>query len=191
MARIAVHEKGLTDAVEVIPAQTRKADSPFYGINPSGRVPFLVRDDGTTLEESQLIVRWLDHLDGQPQFDHPDGPDGWESRWLEALARSLMDGLSVWGRELKRPEEGRYPVLIAHEKERARRLMALWEQEIAAPLMQTGFGMPHLTLICALDLDRLNPGYVWRDRHPALAAWAEALSIRPSLAATAPDAWTP
>jgi glutathione S-transferase len=39
MARIVVLEKGLQDRVEVIVAKTRAADSPYYAINPSGRVP--------------------------------------------------------------------------------------------------------------------------------------------------------
>src|SRR6266850_6374592 len=52
MARIVVIEKGLSNRVEIIVAQTRRADSPYYRINPSGRVPYLVRDDGVGLEES-------------------------------------------------------------------------------------------------------------------------------------------
>ena len=36
MARIVVLEKGLENRVEIITAQTRVADSPYYLINPSG-----------------------------------------------------------------------------------------------------------------------------------------------------------
>ena len=56
-------EKGLLDRVEIIPAKTRVADSPYYRINPSGRVPYLVRDDGIGMEESALICAYLDRLD--------------------------------------------------------------------------------------------------------------------------------
>jgi len=55
IARIVVLEKGLHNRVEIVVAQTRFADSPYYRINPSGRVPYLVRDDGVGLEESALI----------------------------------------------------------------------------------------------------------------------------------------
>ena len=41
--------------MELVPAQVREPDSPYYRINPSGRVPWLLRDDGTGLEESALI----------------------------------------------------------------------------------------------------------------------------------------
>jgi glutathione S-transferase len=100
MARIVVLEKGLEDRVEVVVAKTRTADSPYYAVNPSGRVPYLVDDDGVGREESALICAYLDQLDGEPAFDLPGGEQGWEARRIEALARSLLDGLSVWGREI-------------------------------------------------------------------------------------------
>src|SRR5438132_14308998 len=39
MARVVVLEKGLERRVEIIVAQTRAADSPYYKSNPSARVP--------------------------------------------------------------------------------------------------------------------------------------------------------
>jgi glutathione S-transferase len=87
IARIAVLEKRLESAVEIVVAQTRTANSPYYTINPSGRVPYLLRDDGMGMEESALICDWLDHFRGKPMFDIPQGAAGWEARRLEALAR--------------------------------------------------------------------------------------------------------
>src|SRR4051795_6389559 len=92
IARIMVIEKKLEDRVEIEIAQTRVADSPYYRINPSGRVPYLVRDDGVGLEESALICEYLDYIDGKPAFDFPGGAQRWEARRLEALARSMTDG---------------------------------------------------------------------------------------------------
>jgi glutathione S-transferase len=99
ITRIVIIEKGLEDRIDIVPAQTRLADSPYYRVNPSGRVPYLVRNDGVGMEESVVICRYLDHLDGKPQFDLPAGELEWETRRLGALASSLLDGLSVWGRE--------------------------------------------------------------------------------------------
>ena len=65
MARIVVI---LERRVEIVAAQTRVADSPYYRINPSGRVPYLIRDDGVGLEESAVICAYLDHLDGDPWY---------------------------------------------------------------------------------------------------------------------------
>jgi glutathione S-transferase len=46
LARIVVIEKALEDRVEIVEAKTRTPDSPYYRINPSGRVPFLIAGGG-------------------------------------------------------------------------------------------------------------------------------------------------
>jgi glutathione S-transferase len=186
LARVVVLEKKLADRVEIIPAQTRQADSPYYRVNPSGRVPYLVRDDGTGLEDSSVICAWLDHLDGKPAFDPPDGERGWEARRLEALARSWLDGLAVWLRELYRPREERSPGIIRHEGARSGRMADLWETEIDHPLMHGSLNLAQVTLACALGLVARNPDFRWRPGHPNLSDWFDRISARPSLAATAP-----
>ena len=60
LARIIVLEKALEDRVEVIQAKTRTPGSPYYQINPSGRVPYLVDDTGVGMEDSQLICAYLE-----------------------------------------------------------------------------------------------------------------------------------
>jgi len=186
IVRIVIIEKGLADRIEIIPAQTRVADSPYYRINPSGRVPYLVRDDGAAMEESALISAWLDHLDGNPAFDTPPGTQAWESRRLEALARSMTDGLAVWSRELARAPAERSPTLLKHEAQRSRRMAALWEGEIAQPWMNGRLNMAQITLACGLGLEARNPDLQWRLGHPKLSSWFDRLSARASFVATAP-----
>src|SRR5688572_4087848 len=94
MARIVILEKGLQGRVEAIVAKTRVAGSDYYGINPSGRVPYLVCEDGAGLEESALICAYLDGIDGKAAFHLPANDRSWEARRLEALARSMLDGLA-------------------------------------------------------------------------------------------------
>jgi glutathione S-transferase len=183
MARIVVLEKRLEDRVEVIFAKTRTADSPYYQINPSGRVPYLIRDDGVGMEESALICDYLDRLDGAPRFVLED----LEARRLEALARSLLDGLTVWLRELYRPENERSPTTIRHEVARSERLLDLWERkEVGQPLLAGPLNMIQLTLACALGLEARNADFRWRTGRPKLTAWYERIAARPSWAATAP-----
>ena len=186
MARIVILEKGLEKRVEVIVAQTRTANSPYYRINPSGRVPYLVRDDGVGLEESALICSYLDHLGGAPIFDLPAGETGWEARRLEALARSMLDGLAVWVREILRPENERSPTVIRHEADRSRRMAELWETEIARPWMQGALNLAQITLGCTLGLEARNPDLDWRSGHARLCDWFDRIAARPSFVATAP-----
>ena len=186
MVRIVILEKGLEGHIEIIRAQTRETDSPYYSINASGRVPYLIRDDGVAMEESRLICTYLDHLDSSPVFDHPLNNLGWESRRLETLASSLMDGLCVWGRELNRPEDERSPTIIEHERQRSQRMTDLWESEIDHSLMNGQLNMAQITLVCALQLERRNPGVQWRPDHPKLSEWTDRISERTSIAVTLP-----
>jgi glutathione S-transferase len=188
IVRIAIIEKGLDSRVEIIRAQTRLADSPYYRINPSGRVPYLLRDNGIGLEESAVICDYLDHLDGDPGFALPAGNPGWEARRLGALARSMLDGLSVWGRETARPQEEQSPGVVKHETERSRRMADLWEREIAHPWMRGPLNLEQMTLACALGLEARNPDFAWRAGHPKLCDWFGRIAERPSFAATAPPA---
>ena len=186
IARIVVLEKRLENRVEVVIAQTRSENSPYYRINPSGRVPYLVRDDGAGLEESAVICRYLDHLDGAPAFDLPAGEPGWEASRLGGLATSLLDGLSVWLREMRRPEAERSPGLIRHEAERARRLIEVWETEIAHPLMNEPLNLAQIALVCVLGLEARNGDFRWREGHPGLSGWFDGLSGQASIAGTVP-----
>jgi glutathione S-transferase len=187
-ARIVVLEKGLEGRVDSIVAQTRVANSPYYAINPSGRVPYLVRDDGVGMEGSALICAYLDHLDGAPAFALPAGDQAWESWRLEALGRSMLHGLTVWGRELRhRPEGERSPTIIEHERQRSRRMADVWEREIENPLMRGRLNMAQITMACALQYGSHVLGLEWRQGHPKLARWLEALAERPSVSSTAPS----
>jgi glutathione S-transferase len=189
IARIVVHEKGLRHSVDIIPAQTRVPASPYYMVLPSGRVPYLERDDGPApgpgLEDSILICRYLDQLDGQPQLHPPPEAANWDYGRLEAMARSMLDGLAVYVREARRPTNEQSPTIVAHEQERARRMAAQWNGLIAHPLMQGAFNMAQITLFVALDVCHRRNVHDWRPGNPVLLTWYERLSVRPSVVATA------
>jgi glutathione S-transferase len=186
IVRIVVIEKKLSEKVEVIAAKTRTTDSPYYQINPSGRVPHLVCSDGLALEDSALICSYLDHLEGQPSFALSAGAQGLEARRLEALVRSTLDGLAVLGREKGRPVHEQSPRIVLHETDRARRLLNLWEQQINHPLFQGELNMVQIVFGCTLGFADLIPEFSWRSTYPKLNNWFEAISARPSFLETKP-----
>ena len=141
LARIVVIEKALEDRVEIVPAKTRTPGSPYYQINPSGRVPYLVDDSGAGMEDSQLICAYLDGLDGKPRFHPVARASDWASLRLEFAARSMCDGIAVWGREMVRPETERSPTTLAHEAARAQRMADFFEERVSDPHMQGSPGM--------------------------------------------------
>jgi len=186
LARILVLEKQLADRVTILEAKTRTVGSPYYQINPSGRVPYLIDDHGVGMEDSQLICAYLDAVDGAPRFHRSGANTDWHSAKLEATARSMLDGISVWVREINRPETERSPTVLAHEVARSERLAGHFEAAVAEPAMAAGpRSMAHLILAVALETaHRRGPGDLTRGR-PRLAAWLAALSALPALRATA------
>jgi len=185
LARILIEEKGLTDRVEIVEAKTRTLGSPYYQINPSGRVPYLVDDAGVGMEDSQLICSYLDSLDGKPRFHHLLGEPDWAYRRLEASARSMCDGISVWAREMQRPESERSPTVLVHEVARMQRMADFFEARAAVPLLQGEPGMAHLMLAVALDVARTRGPGDLADGRPQLAAWMRRMSALSSMRATA------
>ena len=185
LARIVVIEKGLQDRVEIIQAKTRTVGSPYYRINPSGRVPYLVDDAAIGMEDSQLICAYLDGIDGKPSFHHPSGEADWGYRRLEASARSMCDGISVWVREMARPENERSPTALAHEAARMQRMADFFEGQVTSPVLQGAPRMAHLILAVALDAARSRGPGDLTDGRPQLAAWQQRMAERPSIRATA------
>lgn len=185
-ARTAIIEHRLQDAVEVVVAQTRQEDSPYYQIAPSGRVPFLELDDGRSLEESDSICTYFDAIGHGPPLSYALATDNWEYARLHGLARTYIDGIGVWGREVRRPTNEQSPTIIAHEIARNRRLAGVWEQEIDHPLMTGPLNLVQLTLYCAFDSLIMYTGVEATPDHPRLQTWRARLSERPSLIATAP-----
>ena len=185
LARILVVEKGLEDRVEILEAKTRTPGSPFYQINPSGRVPYLVDDAGVGMEDSQLICAYLDGLDGKPRFHNPHRDSDWAYRRLEATARSMCDGIAVWVREMRRPENERSPTILAHEAARSQRMADAFEARATDPLMQGAPGMAHLILAVALEIARESGLGDLTHGRPRLATSLRSVSGRPSMQATA------
>lgn len=186
IVRVVVHEKNLYDQLEIIHAQTRRKNSPYYKINPSGRVPYLIRDDGLAFEDTYLICDYLDQLDGEPVFGIPAGDQAWEVRRLQALASTVLEGIAVWGRELMRPENERSPAILEHEKSRNARMSDLWESVIDHPVMRGKLNMVQITLGCALGFDARIADLNWRPGHPRLSAWFSGIAARPSFVETRP-----
>jgi glutathione S-transferase len=186
LVRAFLIEKGLEDRVEVELVQTRIADNPYYAVHASGRVPYLGLDDGRGFEDSRLIIEYLDARSPPPIVGSSADAD-FENGRLEALARSLLDGLAVWRRELRRPEDERSPGVLAHEIARAERLADRWEREVSHPLLSPAkFNLGALTLAIAVDYAERTFGFAACDGRPALAAWMRRMNERPALARSVP-----
>ena len=184
LARILVIEKAIEDRVEIIEAKTRIPGSPYYQVNPSGRVPYLVDDAGVGMEDSQLICAYLDSLDGKPRFHESLREPDWAYLRLEYAARSMCDGISVWTREMVRPASERSPTVLAHEVARSQRMADVFEGSMDDPLMHGTLRMAHLTLAVAIErASKCGLGDL-TDGRPRLTNWMRSMSDLPSMRRT-------
>jgi glutathione S-transferase len=186
LARIIVIEKALEDRVEIIEVKTRTPGSPYYQINPSGRVPYLIDGTGVGMEDSQLICAYLDRLDGKPRFHDAPRACDWAYLRLEFAARSMCDGIAVWGREMARPENERSPTTLAHESARAQRMADFFEDRVTDPRMQGAPGMAHLILAVAVEMARRRGLGDLTAGRPRLGNWIRSISNLPSMQRTVP-----
>jgi len=183
-----LHEAGLTDRVEIVLTDAWSPTTDLGRDNPLGKVPALVLEDGTTLVDSRVICEYLDSLHpGTPLFP-PAGPARWAVLRQLALGDGLCDVAVSRLLEGRRPEGERSPGWIARQKAHSERTFDRLEQE-AASLDDHGLTIGTLALLAALAyVDLRFADDRWREGRPALAAWFERNSQRPSFQATRPPA---
>lgn len=181
-------ETGQAGDVEVVVASGTPLDpgTQPLEVNPLGKIPALVLDDGTALYDSRVICRWLDDRAGAGLY--PAAPRLWRTLTLEATADGMMEAavLIVYEARLK-PEALRFaPWVEGQWAKIARALDTLetgWQDHLAGPL-----DAGQIALGCALSyLDFRLGARGWRNGHPRLAAWHEGFAARASMKATEPQ----
>lgn len=153
-------------------------------LNPLGRVPVLILDDGEVLSDSHMM---LDHLDGLVPAEKALFPRAGEARRralkVAALATGMGDRMvSLYYEKHYHPEPSQVfmdrlggqiaATLAALEQDRAARPSAYW----------FGERIGHADIAVAAVLRHMNeahPGLVDMARHPALAAHAARMEALP------------
>ena len=181
---VTAHEVGVADRIEL----TEGSGTPLapseavVAVNPLGRIPALVTDEGATLVDSRVICRYLDGLGGGSLY--VGDTFGILSR--EAMAEGMTDSALLVAYEGRlRPEEKQMPALVEGWKAKVLRTAAVFNaraDELSGPLTIDQIG-----LAAALGyVDFRIPDLGWREGNPALTGWFETFSERPSMQATRP-----
>ena len=182
-------EKGLQEAVELVWTKTRNSSDPSLVFNPSGRIPFLLLEDGVGFEDTDVIIDYFDSLSAPPRYIPPSGEAYWPFRRAQAIARSMLDGISLWLREyIYRPAEMHSETIIDHERRRALRLADIFEKEVESKSLSGPINMAQITLACIFHgsmIDNL-PEFAWREGRPHLCNWVERIGQNLSVKETAP-----
>lgn len=184
IARVVVRELAmLGSSVEEVEVTLRDPNSALLAYNPGGKVPALQLDDGTIINESLLVLAYLDTRHGGRKLLPMDGSDGWRTLSELGRAYAFLDAVTVWNRELRFGQSA--PGVIALETERANRAADALEAEIAAGGYSGPLNASQIVLAAALEnFARRHKVWDWRAGRPQLAALLERIAARPSFTAT-------
>jgi glutathione S-transferase len=185
---VCAHELGIADRIEkeYTLVSLRQVNAQMLLVNPVGRIPALVTDDGTVLYDSVVICEYLDATYGDGTLFPRDGARRWDALRRHALADALLETLVLWRDETSRPPGQQSPEIHAAFERKVSSALAAAEQE-AERLVATAPDIGDLTLGVALGyLDFRYAALGWRDEHPRLAHAYARFGLRPSMQDTTP-----
>lgn len=181
------HECGLAGRIEcerTLVSMTRP-NAELLKINPTGKIPTLLLDDGSALYDSTVICEYLDSLHDGTKLIPPSGPARWTALRRHALGNNLLDNLVLWRNEALRPQPQQSAETLAAFEQKVRNAIAALEYETDA-LAADPVSIGHVAIACALGYaDFRFPGLSWRAHHARLKNWHEDFARRPSMTLTA------
>jgi glutathione S-transferase len=185
--RVVLRETGLDRRVPEEEVALRDPNSALLPFNPGGKVPTLQLDDGTILNETLLVLSYLDTRHDGRRLLPMDGSDGWKTLADTGRAIAFLDGISVWNRELRFGLKA--PGVIAIETARAERVADALERAHGEGHYQSqpdgSIDAAQIVLGAALEnASRRHKVWIWRPSRPRLAAFLDEIARRPSFTAT-------
>jgi glutathione S-transferase len=111
---VAAHEMGLHRSLEVVHHETSptRRNEEVFALNPLGKVPVLICDDGTVLFDSNVICEYLDGLHRGSRLIPSHPQLRYRALRIQALAQGIADaGITARWESERRPVELRWPVM--------------------------------------------------------------------------------
>jgi glutathione S-transferase len=181
--RVAIAELGLADKVQVEIFPVTELAGRAAPVNPLGKIPVLIHDDGATLYDSAVICEYLDGLAGGGKLFPPGGKARFAALKLQALGNGIGEAATLIGGERGRPEAARYQPFIDAQKAKIERTADVLDTIAEGFPAEPNIG--HIAIACGLGYaDFRVPDIDWRKGHARLAAWFETMAARPSFAST-------
>lgn len=188
---VMAHEVGLAGSLQVIHHETSPTvrNEDVYRVNPLGKVPVLIDDDGIVLFDSNVICEYLDGLHERKRVIPLESRERFMSLRMQALAQGLCDaGIAVRHETERRPEPYRYPAMrdglieklvssydfLEHKEPR------IDSHNAKADHVDIG----QVALATALSWLAFRHLPDFESGRPRLSAWYRAFTQRPSMLAT-------
>jgi glutathione S-transferase len=179
-------ETGMVDKLEMEPTSPWTDPEGYRDINPVGKVPALVRDDGPALYQSNIICEYFD-AHGDNKVYPASGAERWTAMRQLAAADGILDA-SVLIRMEGMFHEGDAISQKLIDRQELSVAAALDQLEDEADDLNGPVTIGQIAVACALGYRDFRFEEVnWRRDRPKLAAWFETFSKRDSIAGTDPN----
>jgi glutathione S-transferase len=174
--RMAADVLNLGDRVTVVPADTADENDTLRQQNPLGKIPCLVRADGSSIFDSSVILEFLQDVAGTDRLLPTRGPARFSMLTAARLADGIIDAGALIIYEDRFHEPGmRSERWLAHQGGKIVRALGAFE---ASPPAASKTDAVTIGLACALGfLDKRQP-VEWRSTCPSLVAWLSAFAAR-------------
>jgi glutathione S-transferase len=184
--RIAIALLGFDKDVTIERADTTDPSDSLRKMNPLGKIPVLMIEDGSAVYDSRVILEYLDDRAGGGKIVPRDSKARLAALRLQALADGILDAsiLTIY--------EGRYRKAEMHEPkwlelQAGKVSRGLAVLEAAPPPIDPMPNVGQIALACALGYRDFRFGDGWRGEHPRLVAWLDNFAAQvPAFAATKP-----
>jgi glutathione S-transferase len=185
-ARLVLLEKNIPHEYVIDPPS--EPGSQVAKVNPLGRIPALILDDGTCVFDSVVIAEYADTLNDTPILIPRQNPvERMKVRRWEALADGIMDSAIVVRMERIRPAEKQESANVTLHTDNIKRALAHVAAELGKREWVEGsaISLGDLALTSAMIyLDLRLPDLDWRSAHTNLATWSARMYARASVRIT-------
>ena len=168
--KIAALVHGLNAGMTVVKADPWSADDDLRVINPLGKMPVLMPDNGAAIYDSGVILDYFDSLLDRPRLFPVE--TNIETRTLHALCNGMIEAaLLITYEKQRRPEGCRFDPWIEHQLGKIMRSLSVVAQ---APPDACAGDAAAITLGCALGYFDWRKPINWRAEFPSLIEWLDA-----------------
>jgi len=160
----------------------------LQAINPLGRIPSLVLDDGMALIDSAAILDWIDREVGPERALMPmSGPARTTAMQTVALAIGAVEKIGAAAYErLMRPAQYRWPEWIARCRTQGEGALPVLDRVQWSERLDQA----HITTACMVSyLRTVDPEIIPRGKYPSLDTLADRCEAMPEFAATRVDGY--
>jgi glutathione S-transferase len=187
-ARIVLAEKKIDFEFEI--DNPWKADAKAAKLNPLGKVPVLLLDDGRTLFDSRVIVGFLDNASPISRLVPAENRERVEAQRWEALADGVLDAGVLARLENQREAKLRNAPWTERQTGKVAAGLAAMDAELGDKpwCVGNGYTLADIALgVCLGWIEFRYPKMDWKKDHANLARAFAKLSERQSFADTVPQ----